>query len=155
MNVRQLLTWQWRGYATYHQYRTNLLLHIVAVPLFWLASVLIVVAAFGSSVPLLVAGIVGLVLSVAIQRRGHRLEAVPPEPFAGLANFVGRLFVGCGSLASSRCSGSLAPGRRMATTTFRLLSSSATNVVPFSMTGLLSHVALFPLGTTHVYFAIR
>ena len=49
----------------------------------------------------------------------------------------------CGSLGSSRCSGSFAPGRKIATTTFRLLSSSATYVVPSSMTGLLSHVALF------------
>jgi len=91
MNMPELLEWQWRGYAAYHQHRTNLLLHIVAVPLFILASLLIVVAAFRLSLPLLVAGIVGLVLSVAIQGRGHRLEAVPPEPFAGPANFAGRL----------------------------------------------------------------
>jgi len=91
MNVPELLEWQWRGYATYHQHRTNLLLHIVAVPLFMLASVLIVGAAFRLSLLLLAAGMVGLVLSVAIQGRGHRLEAVLPEPFVGPANFLGRL----------------------------------------------------------------
>jgi hypothetical protein len=42
----------------------------------------------------------------------------------------------------------------MPATIRRLLSSSATNVVPFSMTGLLSPVALFLSGTTHDY-AIR
>jgi hypothetical protein len=45
-------------------------------------------------------------------------------------------------------------GSRMPATIRRLLSSSATNVVPFSMTGLLSPVALFLPGTTHDY-AIR
>ena len=34
MTVGQLLKWQWQGYARYHQNRANLLLHIVAVPLF-------------------------------------------------------------------------------------------------------------------------
>ncbi len=91
MNIPELLEWQWQGYPTYHRHRTNLLLHIVAVPLFMLASVMIVVAAFRFSLALLAAGIVGLVLSVAIQGRGHALEAAPPEPFAGPANFIGRL----------------------------------------------------------------
>src|SRR2546422_3553617 len=59
-----------------------------------------------------------------------------------------------GSFGSSRNSGAGAPGRKIPATIFRLLSSSATYVVPFSMTGLLSPVALFPPGTTHDY-AIR
>jgi hypothetical protein len=29
---------------------------------------------------------------VAIQGRGHKLEPVPPEPFTGRANLLGRLF---------------------------------------------------------------
>jgi phage terminase small subunit len=91
MNVSQLLEWQWRGYGRYHQDRTNLLLHIIAVPVFMLASGLMVVGALRLSLPLLTAGVVGLVLSVVIQGRGHRMEMVPPEPFAGTANFVGRL----------------------------------------------------------------
>src|SRR3989442_8414348 len=59
-----------------------------------------------------------------------------------------------GSFGSSRNSGAGAPGRRIPATIFRLLSSSATYVVPFSMTGLLSPVALFLPGTIHDY-AIR
>src|SRR3989441_6347725 len=54
-----------------------------------------------------------------------------------------------GSLGSSRNSGAGAPGRKIPATIFRLLSSSATYVVPFSMTGLLSPVALFRAGTIH------
>src|SRR3989442_11962758 len=54
-----------------------------------------------------------------------------------------------GSFGSSRNSGAGAPGRKIPATIFRLLSSSATYVVPFSMTGLLSPVALFRAGTIH------
>src|SRR5262245_50048919 len=93
MGVRELLVWQWRGYPAYHRHPANLLLHIVAVPLFMVASVLTAVALVTPSLSLVVAGIVGLVLSVAIQGRGHRLESVPPEPFSGAANFAARLFV--------------------------------------------------------------
>src|SRR3989442_11244733 len=54
-----------------------------------------------------------------------------------------------GSFGSSRNSGAGAPGRKIPATIFRLLSSSATYVVPFSLTGLLSPVALFRAGTIH------
>ena len=57
-----------------------------------LACALIVVGALSLSLSLLKVGIVGLVLSVAAQGRGHRLEAVPPEPFTGVTNFLARLF---------------------------------------------------------------
>jgi hypothetical protein len=92
MTISELLRWQWQGYARYHQNRTNLLLHIWAVPLFMLASVLVVVAVVTFSLALLIVAIVGMVLSVAIQGRGHKLEPVPPEPFTGRANLIGRLF---------------------------------------------------------------
>jgi 2-hydroxy-palmitic acid dioxygenase Mpo1-like protein len=87
-----LLAWQWQGYARYHQNRTNLLLHVVAVPLFLAGSVLVVLGAIRMSLLLIVLGIVAMGVSVALQGRGHRLEAVPPEPFTGPTNAVGRLF---------------------------------------------------------------
>jgi hypothetical protein len=93
MSIAELLRWQWKGYARYHQDRTNLLLHVFAVPLFLLANVLLVVAAVSLSLMLLVAAMAGIVLSLVIQGRGHRLEPIPPEPFTGPANVVGRLFL--------------------------------------------------------------
>ena len=92
MTAGQLLKWQWQGYAKYHQNTTNLLLHIFAVPLFILANVLAIVAVVKLSLLLFIAAILGLVVSVIIQGRGHRLEPIPPEPFAGPANVLGRLF---------------------------------------------------------------
>src|SRR5439155_18713668 len=60
-----------------------------------------------------------------------------------------------GSFGSSRNSGAGAPGRKIPATIFRLLSSSATYVVPFSMTGLLSPVALFRAGTIHDHAIVQ
>jgi hypothetical protein len=41
---------------------------------------------------LLAVGVGCILVAVALQGRGHRLEPVPPEPFSGPLNFVSRLF---------------------------------------------------------------
>jgi phage terminase small subunit len=87
-----MLRRQWAGYARYHQDRTNLLLHIVMVPVFMLATVLLVAGVLRLSLTLVVAGVVGLVLALAVEGRGHARETVPAEPFAGPLDFAGRLF---------------------------------------------------------------
>jgi hypothetical protein len=92
MGIAQLLRWQWEGYPKYHQARANLLIHIVAVPLFLLGTVALVAAAVQLSLLLLAVAIGCILVAVALQGRGHRLEPVPPEPFSGPLNFVFRLF---------------------------------------------------------------
>ncbi len=93
MGITRLLRWQWDGYPRYHQSRTNLLVHIVAVPLFWAANIGLVMGLARLSLLLVGASIAGMVVAVALQGRGHRLEPVPPEPFSGPFNFVSRLFL--------------------------------------------------------------
>jgi len=93
MSPAELLQWQWEGYARYHQHRTNLLLHICAVPLFMAGSVLAVLALVRLSAILLLVAIAGIALSIVVQGRGHALETVPPEPFTGPVNFVARLLL--------------------------------------------------------------
>jgi hypothetical protein len=93
MGIGELLRWQWQGYAKYHRSRGNLLIHIVAVPLFLLGTVAFVVAVIQLSLVLLVVAIGCIVVAVALQDHGHRLEAIPPEPFSGPLNFVSRLFL--------------------------------------------------------------
>ncbi|MBW2381584.1 MAG: DUF962 domain-containing protein [Deltaproteobacteria bacterium] len=81
-----------QGYPHFHKNRTNLLLHIVMVPLFvvgvvyslssamqgrWLA------ASLALSLPL---------VSIAIQGAGHKQEPNPPLPFDGPGDFVKRIF---------------------------------------------------------------
>ena len=92
MQVGELLRWQWEGYPKYHQSRPNLLIHIVAVPLFLVGTIGLIAAIVGLSPVLLTIAVGCVLLAVALQGRGHRLESVPPEPFSGPLNFVSRLF---------------------------------------------------------------
>jgi phage terminase small subunit len=89
----QLLHWQWNGYPRYHRSRTNLLVHIVAVPLFWLGSVALIAALCGGSLSLVAFGVASLLGSLALQSRGHNLEENPPEPFTNPANAVARILL--------------------------------------------------------------
>ena len=93
MNVAELLRWQWDGYPRVHRSRTNLIIHIVVVPLFVLGNIgLIMALVLGR--PLLGAlSLVTTVASVALQGRGHKQEQVPPEPFTGPSNAVSRIFL--------------------------------------------------------------
>ena len=92
MSLGQLLRRQWEGYPKYHQSRANLLIHIVAVPLFLLGTVALVASVVERSVVLLAVAMGCILVAVALQGRGHRLEPVPLEPFSGPLNFVSRLF---------------------------------------------------------------
>src|SRR5262247_211632 len=51
MSVEKFLQWQWKGYSAAHRNRTNLLIHIVAVPLFMAATLLAVYALVRFSLP--------------------------------------------------------------------------------------------------------
>ena len=93
MSIQELLQWQWSGYSRYHRSRANLLLHIVVVPLFWAGNVGLVVALVAGSPGLGAMSLVAMIVSVALQGRGHRQEEVPPEPFTGVSNAVLRIFL--------------------------------------------------------------
>ena len=93
MNVAELLRWQWEGYARVHRSRTNLLIHIVVVPLFVLGNIALVVALILGSLPLGVVSLVTMTVSVIMQGRGHGKEQVPPEPFTSPVNAVSRLLL--------------------------------------------------------------
>jgi hypothetical protein len=88
-----LLAWQWEGYPRYHQSRANLLLHIVLVPAFLAGNVALIVGVIRLSWMEALAGLALMGFSMALQGRGHRGEAVPPVPFSGPANALGRIFL--------------------------------------------------------------
>jgi hypothetical protein len=93
MGIVQLLQWQREGYPRYHQSRANLLIHIVAVPLFLVGTIVLVAAIVLGALALLLVAIGCVVGALGLQGRGHKLEAVPPEPFSGPLNFASRFLL--------------------------------------------------------------
>ena len=90
---KRLLEWQRSDYAAKHQNRLNLLLHIVAVPLFQFGTMILLCAVFTVSGPGAAVGVVCMVGALAAQGWGHKLEPETPAPFDGAADFVTRVFV--------------------------------------------------------------
>lgn len=86
-----LLDSQWAGYAERHQDRVNLIIHIVAVPLFWWGALDTLGSILFSGLFAAVGGMALMVLSVFLQGVGHDREAVAPEPWAGAWVFAQRL----------------------------------------------------------------
>jgi hypothetical protein len=67
--------WQWRVHPENHRDPSNKVLHLMAVPLFILAFLLIVSGVFGMNFPNFAIGVVGLLAALALQRRSHSLKA--------------------------------------------------------------------------------
>jgi phage terminase small subunit len=88
---RNLLAWQWADYSAKHRNRTNLLLHIFAVPLFQIGSILLFYAIYLRSIKIVIAAVISMLLSLIIQGRGHKLESETPAPFSGALDLPSRL----------------------------------------------------------------
>jgi hypothetical protein len=81
-----------QDYPRFHQNRTNLLLHILMVPLF-VAGVLF--ALWSAVRGAWLVGLLALtapIISIAVQGAGHKQEPNPPLPFDGFGDFVVRIF---------------------------------------------------------------
>lgn len=86
-----LPAWQWRGYHHNHRHPTNLVLHLIAVPLFILGALLVLSGLFGLDLSQIAVGVIALVAGLGLQRQGHRLEAVQrllTEQFITFPRFV-------------------------------------------------------------------
>src|SRR5262245_32420031 len=92
MPLGELVAWAWRETPPVHSSTANLLIHIVAVPMFVAGHALLIAAAVASRW-LVVAGPLFIVLSIALQGLGHRTEPQPVHPFAGPRDFIRRLYV--------------------------------------------------------------
>ncbi len=86
----RVLEWQWSDYPAKHRNRANLLLHIVAVPLFQIGTLILVSAVLTMSGAAATVALVCMVVALVLQGRGHRLERETPTPFDGPADFVSR-----------------------------------------------------------------
>jgi hypothetical protein len=69
------------------------MLHIVVVPLFLIANVALVAALVERAWLPAVVAVAAMLVSVALQGRGHRQEPTPPEPFTSPLNALSRIFL--------------------------------------------------------------
>jgi hypothetical protein len=88
-----LLAWQWSNYPAGHRNGLNLALHALTVPLFLVGTLAVLAAAPLATWELAPAGLLGMLVALAAQRRGHRSEALPPKPFRGPFDLLARFFV--------------------------------------------------------------
>jgi uncharacterized membrane protein YGL010W len=88
----RISSWQWSLYPEGHRDRRNLAIHIATVPVF-MAGTLLFLTAPVTSVWAAPAGLAAMVLAMAAQGRGHRLETTAPVPFEGPLDVVSRIFV--------------------------------------------------------------
>ena len=91
MSFPELLSWAWRETPPVHRNAANLIIHIVAVPLFVLGHVLLV-AGLIINLWLLAGAALSIVVSLAAQRYGHSLEHNQVHAFTGAGDFLRRLY---------------------------------------------------------------
>jgi hypothetical protein len=91
MSFPELVSWAWRETPPVHKSTANLIIHIVAVPLFVLGHVLLVVGLVVNPWWLTGAA-VSIVVSLAAQRFGHSLEHNQVPVFTGAGDFIRRLY---------------------------------------------------------------
>jgi len=93
MNLKELVQWQWDGYVNYHLSRVNLLIHIIAVPLFILGAVSSLLALVNFNFGILIISILLMAVSIGVQGFGHAKEKLPAVPFSGPLNTLTRIFL--------------------------------------------------------------
>ncbi len=93
MQLHELIRWQWDSYSSYHRSRKNLMIHIVAVPLFWIGNLNLIVSLTAASLIGVLVSIGLMLLSLILQGRGHAIEALPPVPFTSKFNAIARLLI--------------------------------------------------------------
>ncbi|WP_019498634.1 Mpo1-like protein [Pseudanabaena sp. PCC 6802] len=90
-NSSNLLEWQWKNYSGAHQNKTNLIVHLCAVPLFISATFGLSIAIARLSLAIGAASLGAIALSLALQGKGHALEQRRASRFTGVRDFVSRM----------------------------------------------------------------
>jgi hypothetical protein len=91
MSFPELVAWAWRETPPVHRDTRNLAIHIVAVPLFVLGHALLLGGLLASGW-LAIAGVLCILVSIAVQGFGHSLEQQQVHSFTGPRDFLRRLY---------------------------------------------------------------
>ncbi|UCF46779.1 MAG: DUF962 domain-containing protein [Myxococcales bacterium] len=79
-------------YGHFHKNKTNLIMHLLVVPLFVVGIVYALLAAMQGRWLAAVLALLLPLVSIAVQGAGHKKEPNPPLPFDGPGDFVKRIF---------------------------------------------------------------
>ena len=90
---RDLVQWQWDGYKNYHGSKLNLLIHLLAVPAFILATVNVVWALLHAQWFFASFGVGSMLIAFMAQTVGHATEKNAVVPFDGWLDAVTRILV--------------------------------------------------------------
>ncbi len=82
----------WSDYERVHADRRNLLIHLLAVPLFDIAFLVALISIAQGEWILAVASVIAAIGSMVLQGFGHSKEAIQAKPFTGPLNFLQRWF---------------------------------------------------------------
>jgi hypothetical protein len=93
MRLGEVVPSQSADYGQYHQTRRNLLVHIVAVPLVLVGSVLVLAGLLIQMWWFALGALALSLLAFAAQGVGHKGEPIPPVPFTGAGNALARIVV--------------------------------------------------------------
>lgn len=88
-----LLSWQWDLYPSAHADRRNLAIHIFTNPIFIAGFLAVPLGLVTFSWITMIVGLLAMPLVMFIQGRGHGMEKVPPVPFRGPGDAIGRIFL--------------------------------------------------------------
>ena len=97
MNFAELIQKQWSDYEERHRNRNSLLIHIVAVPVFWVATfqavggLFILLLGVPGAFEMVFWALVIMAASLFLQDIGHKMEAAPPERFTDARDFALRI----------------------------------------------------------------
>lgn len=89
----KLIQWQWDEYHDFHGNKTNLLIHIFAVPALLLAQIALVLSLLQNMYITAFLSSIVVALSFAVQGIGHKKEKNPSIPFSSPLNAIARLMV--------------------------------------------------------------
>ena len=79
-------------YQRVHSTRSNLLIHLVAVPLFVMSTVLWILALLVGAIPAVMVWTVTAIIAVMLQRHGHRREPESQPEVTGALAIAGQWF---------------------------------------------------------------
>ena len=82
----------WTDYHRVHSHKPNLLIHLLAVPVFIAGFVAFVTLLVRGQFPAALLPLAAMLVSLALQGFGHSTESERPRPFSGFGNFLSRWF---------------------------------------------------------------